>query len=165
MAEVLVLALGNSLRGDDGLAWHAARRLETSAAGKSLEVVACRQLTPELAELVAEAQRVIFVDAAVNVPPGEVRWEAVHAGTGGRGGFSHQLKPAALLGYTKSLFGAHPEAFQVSVGGKSFDYWEGLSPEAQARLPELVRVIEELCLRSTPSFPPRTESTAAASRR
>jgi hydrogenase maturation protease len=144
MAEVLVLALGNPLRGDDGVGWLAAQHLDALADGKALEVVTCHQLTPELVGLVAGAQRVIFVDAAVDTQPGEVRWAAIQADTSPGGAFSHYLTPPLLLGYTESLLGKYPQAFQVSIGGASFDYSESLSPEVQAGFPELISRIEDL---------------------
>lgn len=150
MAEVLVLAVGNPLRGDDGIGWRAAQHLDALADGKALEVITCHQLTPELAESVAAAQRVIFVDAAVDVPAGEVRSTAIQADTRPDGAFSHHLTPPALLGYTESLFKTCREAFQVSIGGASFDYSESLSEEVQAGYPEFIRTIEDLCFSNVP---------------
>ncbi len=144
MADVLVLAIGNPLRGDDGVGWRAAQHLNALADGKALEVVTCHQLTPELAELMAGAQRAIFVDAAVDVPAGEVRCEAVHPGSE-TGGFSHHLTPCLLLSYTRSLFHKCPKAFQISIGGKSFGYSESLSEEARASFAAFIRTIKNLC--------------------
>jgi hydrogenase maturation protease len=145
VAEVLILAISNPLRGDDGVGWRAAQHLDALADGKALEVVTCHQLTPELVELVAAAQRVIFVDAAVDVPAGEVRSTAIQADTRAPEAFSHHLTPSLLLGYTESLLGKCPEAFQVSIGGKSFDYSESLSQEVLDSFLELICRIEDLC--------------------
>jgi hydrogenase maturation protease len=145
MACVLVLALGNPLRGDDGIGSRAAQHLSAVTDGATVEIVPCHQLTPELVERVGGAQRVIFVDAAVDVPPGEVRSAAIQAEARPCGVLSHHLTPSLLLGYTKSLLGRCPEAFQVSIGGRSFGYSERLSAEVEAGYPELIARIEDLC--------------------
>lgn len=160
MAKVLVVAVGNPLRGDDAIGPLVARDLAAIADGESIDVVTCQQLTPELTENIAGAQRVIFVDAAVDVPPGQVRWAAVQAGTRTCGTFSHQLTPSLLMGYTKSLYKKCPHAFQVSVGGALFDYCEGLSPEVRAAYPELIRRLEDLCLNGSRPLPLRENAGA-----
>jgi len=62
--KALCLAIGNSLRGDDGVAHRVAGQL-----GQLEDVVVSSvfQLTPELAPEVARAEIVVFVDADVNV--------------------------------------------------------------------------------------------------
>jgi len=160
MSRVLVVAVGNPLRGDDAIGPLIARHLAATSDEDSMEVVSCRQLTPELAENIAEAQRVIFVDAAVDVPPGQIRWAAVQAGTGTCGTFSHQITPSLLLSYAKSLFSKCPDAIQISIGGASFDFCEGLSAEAQAGYQELVRSLDELCLNRSQASPLRENAGA-----
>ena len=62
------------------------------------------------------------------------------------GVLSHHLTPSLLLGYTKSLLGRCPEAFQVSIGGRSFGYSESLSAEVEAGYPELIARITSTIL-------------------
>src|SRR3954471_3504710 len=60
--KVLVIGYGNTLRSDDGVGPHIA--IEAAAWGlPRLETIAVPQLTPELAELLASAELLIFVDA------------------------------------------------------------------------------------------------------
>lgn len=64
MAEAcsdLVIGIGNPLRGDDGVGWWLARRAETLKL--TPRVLRVQQLTPELAEELAGARRVLFIDA------------------------------------------------------------------------------------------------------
>src|SRR6266702_3199265 len=100
MADVLILAIVNPLRGDDGIAERAALDLTARARSKATEVVTCHQLTPELVERMATAQRVIFVDASVSLKPGEVRSATVRADTHECAAvFSHHVTPSLLLRY------------------------------------------------------------------
>jgi hydrogenase maturation protease len=63
----LVIGIGNPLRRDDGAGWWLARRAEPWLPAAQLRTV--HQLTPELAEDLAAAARVLFIDAWV-VPDG-----------------------------------------------------------------------------------------------
>ena len=72
MAGVLVIGVGNPLRGDDGLGWHAAEHLRERLVELHATVTSCHQLIPELAEPVSRAERVIFIDARVGPTPGTV---------------------------------------------------------------------------------------------
>ncbi|MFN7898679.1 MAG: hypothetical protein ACK5N0_03300 [Synechococcaceae cyanobacterium] len=66
----LVIGIGNSLRGDDGVGWWLAQRAERWLPPDRVRAV--RQLTPELAAELAAATRVLFLDAWL--PPGDSGW-------------------------------------------------------------------------------------------
>jgi hydrogenase maturation protease len=72
-AGVLVVGYGNSLRGDDGVGWHAAGRLAADPRLAGARVLARHQLTPELAVDVAQASLVVLVDAVAGAEPREIR--------------------------------------------------------------------------------------------
>jgi len=143
MPRVLVLAAGNPLRSDDGLAWRAADELRSSAPPAEVEIVKVHQLAPELAEDVSRASLVIFIDAAAAGDPGRLGCEGVVRSTADSAS-SHSFTPAALLQLAATLYGVAPEAFLVSVAGKSFEHGESLSPEVEQALPQLVAKIHEL---------------------
>ncbi len=110
-----------------------------------LEVLVRQQLTPDLAETASHFQLVIFIDAARDCPPGELRCERIaHAGNRSQvaaPSFSHSLSPASLLAWTAELYARFPDAYYISVGGASFAEGESLSPLMQAAfLPLLARV-------------------------
>ena len=69
--RVLVIAYGNPIRSDDGVAWHAAEEIRRKLESL-VEVICVHQLTPELAEEISRVSTVIFVDAARDVDPGKV---------------------------------------------------------------------------------------------
>ena len=77
--SVLVIAWGNPLREDDGVAWHVLeglRALQPRPWLPALRLRHAHQLTPELAECVSRAAGVVFVDARRDGTPGEVRCRA-----------------------------------------------------------------------------------------
>lgn len=143
MPRVLVIATGNPLRSDDGLAWRAADELAKEFFASELEIIKVHQLTPELAEDLSRAKRVIFVDAAASGEPGTVKCERMHP-SAGESGSSHHLTPGTLLMLAATLYAAKPTAFLVSVAGKNFEHGELLSPQVELKIPELVAAMREL---------------------
>ena len=67
MARALIIGYGNPLRGDDGLGWRAAEQLAEIIPQSEAEVIACHQLTPELAEPISRARLVIFIDMSLEL--------------------------------------------------------------------------------------------------
>ena len=141
MPRVLVVGWGNPARGDDGLAWQALEQLAAGPVGEHVAVLLRHQLTPELAERVLQAHRVIFVDASAHDPPGRIRCRRLSPGVWEAAAFSHHLTPVTLLALTQTLFGRCPEAFSLSVGGADFTFTEALSPQVRSSLPRLLRSI------------------------
>jgi len=68
----LVVGYGNALRRDDGVALRVAAAV-ASLGLAGVHVETAHELLPELAELVARAERVVFVDAAVDATGVKVR--------------------------------------------------------------------------------------------
>jgi hydrogenase maturation protease len=143
MPRVLILAYGNPLRSDDGLAWRATDALEGKFPATEVEILRLHQLAPELAETVRHCSAVIFVDAAEGGTPGEVRCEELRD-TAAETRFSHQLSPQAVLALARQLYDATPRAFCVTMTGQSFDHGETVSPAVAAALPHLIARIEAL---------------------
>jgi len=144
MARLLILGYGNPLRGDDGVGWHAVHRLRERSAELDADVMSCHQLTPELAEAVSRAERVIFIDARVGPTPGTVEVSEVAAGAPEYPTFSHHLDAATLVALVQGLYGRAPEAWILAVTGESFAYTDQLSASVQSSLPELTRQVETL---------------------
>lgn len=145
--SLLLIGYGNTSRRDDGVAAYILERLLSRLGlnadelggeddvdpGPGIKVLFLHQLSPELAELAARYETVVFVDAHVEgsgweplslqpVPP------VVEAGMVG-----HHLKPGVVIALAERLYGRKPEAFLLSVLGHDFDFGESLSAET-ARL-------------------------------
>lgn len=143
MPRVLILAYGNPLRSDDGLAWHAADALDGKFPAGEVEILRLHQLAPELADTIRRYAAVLFVDAAEGDSPGEVRCQELRD-CAAESRFSHQLSPQAVLGLAKQLYDATPRAFYVTMTGQCFDHGDTLSPAVAAALPDLIARIEAL---------------------
>jgi len=150
MPRVLIIAYGNPMRSDDGVAWHAADKLERKFAGSKIaaevEILRCHQLAPELAEAVSQSEAVIFLDAAsvgTARQPGELHCEEI-VQSDARTSFTHQLSPCAVVALSQQLFGASPRAYAMTLTGECFDHGESLSPMVEAALPEWVARTEAL---------------------
>jgi hydrogenase maturation protease len=136
--KALVIGYGNTLRRDDGVGPFVAQLLEPSA---GLQVIACHQLTPELAEPVSQARLVVFVDARADLAPGQV---AVQPIAPSESPLIHRFSAGALLAWSMKLYGRAPEAFLVGIGGESYELGEGLTPAAARAAGEALRMIREL---------------------
>ena len=143
MARVLIIGYGNPLRGDDGLGWHAARRLQAELAREDVEVKAVHQLTPELSEELSRAELAIFIDAAAEGEPGTVLSREVSP-TGGEEMFTHQASPAALLRAAQVLYGRAPRAVLFSVPVESVEFGEELSARAARGLAQVCAAVREM---------------------
>lgn len=132
---ILVLALGDRLRGDDGVGLTLARGLANALAGERIDVVESQQVLPEHADLLAGADAAIFVDTSVAGVPGEIRAGFVVPHTP-RPAILHALTPEEVVGMARAVHGRAPPAILVTVAGKEFGFAEPLSPEVEAALPE-----------------------------
>jgi len=143
--EILVIGYGNPLRGDDGvgpvIAEELAKRL--CDPDSKIQVVACHQLNPELAEPIAETRAVIFIDASVDLKPGEVRVTAVSPDRFSPGAFVHSMKPSALLATASELFGQAPPAKSVGIGVSSFETGMQLTPQVSKAVSVAVAAVEK----------------------
>jgi hydrogenase maturation protease len=124
----LVIGIGNPLRGDDGVGMLLAEQV----GGRSVQ-----QLTPELAEDLAEMEAVLFIDAWL-APAGaspELIPIAPANGAADSAANSHQLEPAQLLAISQALYGRAPAVHLLRVPAYRFAHNGVLSAELQAALP------------------------------
>ena len=140
----LILACGNTLRSDDGVGpWLAAWAEERFRAETSVRVLSRQQWTPDLAEDVAHAESVIFIDCSVASSPGELRIRPVEPAAAGPGLVSHHVGAAELLALGQELYDSLPrEAVLLTVGAGSTELGETFSKSLQDALPEACRLIE-----------------------
>ncbi len=141
MAGSLIIAFGNPLRCDDGLAWRAAEELSHLAL--HARIMRCHELTPDLALPVSEASTVVFVDAARDGDPGTLKGRPLHPEKQSSA-FSHEFSPGSILSLAHELYNARPKAFVISICGECFDHGEKLSPKVMDTLPKLVALVEQI---------------------
>ncbi len=125
----LVIGMGNPWRGDDGIGHAVVEAVESRPEVKTMAV---QQLVPELAEWIRTADRVLFVDASIEVE--DVTLERVQPSS--HRGLGHACSPGAVLEWTALAYGARPEAWLLQIPAASFAPGTGLSPALARRVPE-----------------------------
>lgn len=128
-ARCLILGCGNTLRGDDGVgpwlcAW-AERRL---CSEPGVRVIARQQWTPELAEDVAAADAVVFIDCSLESAPGSVQLDDIVASSGENPPATHTVGAPELLALARDLYGSMPQrALLLTIGAGSTELGEEFS--------------------------------------
>lgn len=149
MDKALIIGYGNPDRGDDGAAWHIlqqlAKRLELPEPSQdidslgqqeeSLDLLCTLQLDPQLAELIADYDRVCFVDAHTTAYPDDIRYETIK-GKFQASPFTHHMTPETCLALAETLYGYAPPAVVISVKGFQF----GFSPTLSSRTAKLAEM-------------------------
>ena len=134
---VLIIGYGSPLRGDDAAGPLAARRL----AARGFQTLEAHQLTPELAEPVATARTVVFLDAHAGLAPGTVSVKRLDAREEPRSLLEHFASPGGLLRLARMAYGAEPEAWLIEMGGEDFELNHRITPAAQRAV---ARAIQEV---------------------
>src|ERR1700760_3046932 len=107
MSKVLVVGYGNPLRADDGLGCHVAREIAHHLSNDPrVEVVPCHQLAPEIAEKIAKADFVIFIDATTEGEPGTIAETTVLPDAAFGGELGNVSTPSTLLAAARALHGS-----------------------------------------------------------
>jgi hydrogenase maturation protease len=146
--SALVIGYGNPLRRDDGAGWHAARLLASRFEREKAYTIAAHQLDPEMAGPVAQADVVVFIDAANAPQAGHFHLREVFADEAAQP-FTHHLTPETLLAYARVLYGAVPRAFLISIDVQDFAVGDGLSPAVQHAVTRVCAATERIVLLAT----------------
>lgn len=163
--SVLVIGYGNPLRGDDAIGWHVVQELNKLNWTVPPRLESFHQLGPELAEMVSQAKKAVFIDAATGQRPGQINAQrlvpnamtAASKPPRGGGMFSHHLMPAVLLACARDWYGSYPDTTLFSITGESFKLEEVLSPAVQEALPRLVVRIRDHIQNTQPLTPLSTQ--------
>jgi Ni,Fe-hydrogenase maturation factor len=125
--DVLIIGYGNPLRSDDGVGWQAAELLTDDPRLADAQILACHQLTPELAEDVSRAGFVVLIDASTEPGvPGSVETRELSA---------------------EVLYGQCPPAVQVSIRVTDLDAGTGLSSSVLDGMPMLLDTVIDVIQR------------------
>ena len=147
----LVLACGNTLRGDDGVGpWLAEWAEEHFAGEPGVRVVSRQQWTPELAEEISQAASVLFLDCSIESPPGAIRLAAVQPAEPSPGLATHHLGAQELLALAQELYGSIPRnSVMLTVGARSTELGESFSESVTAALPEACELLKSTISKMT----------------
>ena len=156
--QVLIIGLGNTLRGDDALGRIAAERLRQQVDPAEVRVIDQCAPTPELAAEMSSASLVIFLDASVDGPVDEVITRHLQP-PANLDATSHQLGPSGLLALSGHLYGCTPETFAVTFRGQTFDFEDcRLSPAVEQACQSVIE--QTLQLIETHRHEPRAKQPA-----
>jgi hydrogenase maturation protease len=139
-SPLLVVGYGNELLGDDAAGIRVAENVQRWGL-PYIQALAVRQLLPELAESIAAARAVFFVDAALPGREEPVTVTALLPGEATRLAM-HFSDPRDLLTLTQNLHGRCPPAWLVTVAATQFEIGHGLSETSRrgvAAATELLR--------------------------
>jgi hydrogenase maturation protease len=144
--QVLLLAVGNPMRRDDGIAHRVLEILDPDLAGGA-STSSVPQLTPELAEEFSRRDAVVVIDA--DVEPGEAFLEEI-TGAGARAALGHQLGAAEVTALARTLYAWKGVCYVCHVPGADFTEGGGFSDEAEGNAWRAARLIEELLASPSP---------------
>ena len=140
-AELLVIGYGNSLCRDDGVGPRVAEAVEELNL-PGVRTLVCQLLTPEFADSIARARRVIFVDAAVDKTDG-VHFRHLEPGETSQL-MAHAADPRTMLALARDVFGRAPEAWWLTIPAIQLGFGTDYSPETEAGFQKAVAEIKLL---------------------
>ncbi len=149
MPKVMLIGYGNPLRTDDAIGWRAAGELASQVNDKDVEIVACHQLNPEMAEAVSQTKLAIFIDACTDGTPGRVSRREIQPAAFSPELMSHHLDPESLLACAKELYGHAPKAAVICVTGECFGYGRELTATVERVLPGVIELARGLINEAT----------------
>ena len=147
---LLVIGYGNTLRGDDGVGPRVAETIEELLL-PGVQTLVCQQLSPEHADPVSQADRVIFVDASVEEPRAVQARELTPGKTTQL--MAHAADPSTLLALASEVFGHAPQAWCLTIPAIRMEFSEELSPEAQQGMIEAVDWIRSVAAATATQTP------------
>ena len=143
--HVLILGLGNSLLGDEGIGVRVVEEMRQLELPNGVSIVEGGTRGLGLIGLMDGYQRVIVVDAAdmgrppghvVRFTPSEVEFKTVE------GPLSlHQIGLGEVLALAKALESAPAELVIIGVQPSRIEAGVGLSPEVEGTIPQIVRMV------------------------
>jgi hydrogenase maturation protease len=134
----LVVAVGNMLRGDDGVAHRVADLLDLHP---GVGVRRVHQLTPELAEEIARSPTVVFVDADMET---RATWLEHLTVKRQPAPITHIMTANQLILLAERLYGFRGEAYMCHVPAEDFAAGGGLTHVAEAGARAAARKILDL---------------------
>jgi hydrogenase maturation protease len=138
--QVLIIGYGNTLRCDDGIGQIVAMEVETW----NLSEVSClyrHQLTPELAEQIAEFTAVIFIDASIEAQ--QVTLTPIPEQPSSKN-WTHHLTPASIIYLTEFLYQTKPQAWLIQIPIEDLNFGEQISNLAEQGKQEALAIVKNI---------------------
>lgn len=140
----LVIGYGNTLRSDDGVGQIVATEVESWKI-PSVAALSLHQLTPEIAEILAQSSYAIFIDASPITEIGEtVQIYPIEPVESHNFSLGHISNPRSLLALTQAIYGYTPPGIAIAIPAINFDLGETLSPIAKNGITQALEQIKHL---------------------
>lgn len=140
----LVIGYGNTLRSDDGAGQIVANQIATWSL-PNVRSLAVHQLTPELAEDLANSDIVIFVDAVISskqnsekIEINTLECERQYLNLG------HTENPRSLLYLSNFLYTKSPKAYWILIPAINFDFGEEISLITKKGITQSLEKIDQI---------------------
>jgi hydrogenase maturation protease len=148
-ARCLILACGNTLRSDDGIGpWLAQWAEERFGDNPIIRILSRQQWTPDLAEDIAQADSVLFIDCSVESAPGQLRVIEVQPSAPTQGLATHHQGAPQLLSLARDLYNCLPsKAFMLTIGAGSTELGEEFSQPVNDAISRACALLEETVAR------------------
>ena len=140
--NTLIVGIGNSGRQDDGLGWALLDELEKNPAFEG-QLIYRYQLNVEDADLIKDAETVVFVDAYKGDSQEIYCFQPLEPG----GTFefsSHALDPEVILALCQNLYNRYPSAYTFWIKGYEWELQAGLTSEATRNLSQAMQFFETI---------------------
>lgn len=145
MTKTLVLGLGNTLLKDDGLGVAVIERLQDKAYKAEIKNGATLGLS--LFEILKEAEKAVVIDAVdMGCAPGTIaRFKASELLNlkSGQNFSLHEIGLLEVLKIGQSLNEEFNNVIIIGMQPKDLSPGEGLTPEVEGRIPEIIEMIEK----------------------
>ena len=140
----LILACGNTLRGDDGVGpWLAEWAEEKYRGDPTVRVISRQQWTPDLAEDIAGAESVLFIDCSIESAPGYVSLISIEPSVQTQGLATHHQGAPELLALARDLYNSRPaKAALLTIGAGSTELGEEFSKPVLDAIPHACGLLE-----------------------
>jgi len=130
--KILLIAIGNCGRGDDGLGWNFADLVQEKTYDL-FDIEYRYQLQVEDTVLISKYDTVLFADATHSAL--EDGYECKPCTAAGHYFFSsHMQSPETILYLANDLYNLYPQAYTIAIAGHSWDLNTSLSKEAKNNL-------------------------------
>lgn len=140
--KLWIVGYGNPHRCDDGIGLYTARRIGSLLpAGADVRVKSLSFLDTTLANDLADAEKVIFIDATAERVANGWDWQRIVPRSGEWPLSFHDFSAPLLLGLTQACFGRCPKAWMMSIQGEHFGFGQRLSRAATNRSQKMVEMI------------------------
>ena len=136
--NILIVGVGNTLMGDDGIGAYVAASLDTLPL-PGVQTVTVQQMTSDLLDDMLKADHTIIVDAAVEAMP--VQFYKVEETAPAGASYSHYTSAIQLLKMAALVYERNLSVYICAVGARDLTLGGNLSPDGKKNADQAVSTI------------------------